>query len=157
MPCTSSTWTHIADCRSWTAAGCVLSNGDRPDRKIALFYRQARFERPLSLIAMQLADTSLHTTHSTLPFLVDERRSVHVIVMLASNRSGTRRLAKQPRIDVSGTDHHCSGSEADPSHGFTRLPVFVRHDTDSDRCGLDPFHLPFAFPCPELRLLRLKC
>ena len=66
----------------------MLSNGDRPDRNIALFHRQARFERPLSLIAMQLADASLHTTNSTLPFLVDERRSVHVNVMLASNRNG---------------------------------------------------------------------
>jgi len=37
---------------------------------------------------MQLADTSLHTTNSTLTFLVDESRSVHVNVMLASNRNG---------------------------------------------------------------------
>ena len=59
-----------------------------------------------------MQDTSLHTTHSTLPFLVDERRSVHVIVMLASNRSGTAvgwNSHAHTVEDVSGTDHHCSG------------------------------------------------
>ena len=66
---------------------------------------------------MQLADTSLHTTNSTLTFLADESRSVHVNVMLASNRNGGWRHS---HVDVTaGTGpSHDTPLTSDHNHGL---------------------------------------
>lgn len=79
-------------------------------------------------MAMQLADASLHTTNSTLPFLVDERRSVHVNVMLASNRNGGWRHS---HVDVTAgtiTRHTVDITHQTITTRSTRFRLTVRYE-----------------------------